>query len=58
MPRNNSAARRKERREEAKARNERNAGSVIDCFAHFGGGRHHKDWAGCPVNLAHKEWSK
>lgn len=44
MPRNNSAARRKERREEAKARNERNAAGVIYCIC---GSRHHKAWAGC-----------
>lgn len=52
MPKNNSAARRKERREEAKARNERNAGSVIRCLRC--GGRHHRAWTGCYA----KTWSK
>ena len=49
MSKNNSAARRKERREEAKVRNERNAGNVINCL--YCGGRHHRDWAGCPANF-------
>lgn len=51
MPKNNSAVRRKERREEAEARNERNAGNVINCVC---GSRHHKAWTGC----AAKNWSK
>lgn len=46
MTRNNSPARRDQRRTEAQERTERSADAVIDCRC---GRRHHRDWAGCPA---------
>ena len=43
---NNSAARRQDRRDEAISRNERNAPFLIDCKC---GNRHLSFWTGCPL---------